>query len=195
MPITYTNRKGVTYVLCRGTTPTGRVRYVFAREPRGEPVDALPAGYTIRESVNGVVSLARARPPTFSPGEIAVVEAAVRRHPQAAHFRVEARRDHIAVHERLGPTADDLLAGLGDIVLPLPGARARVEATLERSSQYAPVLRFRLVDVDRRTFGVERRWYSGGDDEWLPLEMTGPLTEVAGRVVPLLGTEAFFALW
>ena len=55
--VTDTNRKGLTYDLCRGTTTTGRARYVFAREPQGEPVVDLPPGYRIRESVNGVVSL------------------------------------------------------------------------------------------------------------------------------------------
>jgi hypothetical protein len=33
MPVTYTNRKGVTYTLCRTTTKTGKARYVFVREP------------------------------------------------------------------------------------------------------------------------------------------------------------------
>jgi len=44
MAVTYTNRKGTTYVLCRTTTAPGRVRYHFAREPKGDPVEALPAG-------------------------------------------------------------------------------------------------------------------------------------------------------
>ncbi len=34
MPITYTNRKGVTYTLCRGETKTGKPRYYFSRTPR-----------------------------------------------------------------------------------------------------------------------------------------------------------------
>jgi hypothetical protein len=36
MPITYTNRKGVTYHLCRGVTKTGKPRYYFAREPKSD---------------------------------------------------------------------------------------------------------------------------------------------------------------
>jgi len=39
MPVTYTNRKGHTYYLCQGVTKTGKSRYYFAREPRGEPVE------------------------------------------------------------------------------------------------------------------------------------------------------------
>jgi hypothetical protein len=60
MPITYTNRKGVTYTLCRTTTKTGKARYVFVRDPTGrETVAELPEGWKIRESVNDVVSLAQ----------------------------------------------------------------------------------------------------------------------------------------
>lgn len=53
MPITYTNRKGVTYFLCQGTTKTGKQRFYFARDQKGEPRDAIPAGYEIEESIMG----------------------------------------------------------------------------------------------------------------------------------------------
>ena len=55
MSITYTNRKGVTYYLCQGVTRTGKPRYYFAREPQGDPLEQIPAGYIISESVNGIV--------------------------------------------------------------------------------------------------------------------------------------------
>jgi hypothetical protein len=78
MPITHTNRKGVTFYLGRGVTKTGKPRYFFAREPdKGEPVEAIPEGYEILESVNGVVSLAKVRPILIRPEELALVQAAV----------------------------------------------------------------------------------------------------------------------
>ncbi len=57
MSLSYTNRKGTTFYLCRGTTKSGKPRYYFARQPREEPVDTVPEGYSIVESVNAVVSL------------------------------------------------------------------------------------------------------------------------------------------
>lgn len=195
MPLTHTNRKGVTYTLYRATTATGRIRYVFAREPHGEPVETLPAGYVVRESVNGVVSLARDRPAAFAPDEVAAVQAALRRHPKAGLYRVAARPDHIAIYERLGPEADDLVAIFREVGLGYAAAKAPIEHHLEQAASYVPVLRFRLQDRTRRLFGVERRWYLGGDDEWLLLEATGPIEALARQVVPLLGTEAFFELW
>jgi len=194
-PITYTSRKGLTYVLCRTSTPSGRTRYVFAREPRGEILQTLPTGYAIRESVNGIVSLVRERPPAFCRQEIEVVEAAIRGHPKASLYRVAARPDHLAVYERSGPEADDILDILGRVMQPTARARAQVEETLEQGAVYTPVLRFRLLQVESRTFGVERRWYSGTGDRWLPLVRTGPLGELVAQLVPQLGTDAFFELW
>lgn len=52
MPITYTSRKGLTYTLCQGTTKTGKPRYYFARKPKDQVLEQIPAGYTISESVN-----------------------------------------------------------------------------------------------------------------------------------------------
>ena len=63
MRITHINRKGVTFYLGRGVTKTGKPRYLLPREPaKGEPVEAIPEGYKIVESVNGVVSLAKSAP-------------------------------------------------------------------------------------------------------------------------------------
>ncbi len=90
MPITYTNRKGITYYLCRGVTKTGKPRYYFAREPRDEAVEELPEGYAIGESVNGGVSLSQARPSQILPSEVAAVEAELRRLPRAHRYRASS---------------------------------------------------------------------------------------------------------
>src|SRR5438270_369499 len=116
MPVSYTNRKGVTYTLYHGQTRKGKPRYYFGRpgQGQGEPVSEIPPGYTISESVNGVVSLVKDRPtlilpeevgrsltrettpltlsliedrPTLIlPEEVAAVETAVQRHPQARRY-------------------------------------------------------------------------------------------------------------
>ena len=82
MPVNYTNRKGQTYTLYRGQTRSGKPRYYFGRagQGQGEPVTEIPPGYSIIESVNGVVSLAKDRPSLIQPEEVAAVEAAVQRH-------------------------------------------------------------------------------------------------------------------
>jgi hypothetical protein len=43
MSVTYTNRKNLTYYLCKTTTKTGKPRYHFVCEQKGEPLDEIPA--------------------------------------------------------------------------------------------------------------------------------------------------------
>src|SRR2546430_17036092 len=84
MPVSYTNRKGLTYTLYRGQTRTGKPRYYFGRagQSQGDPVTELPPGFTISESVNGVVSLVKNRPSPNPPEGVAALQAAV--HPEPA---------------------------------------------------------------------------------------------------------------
>jgi|SRR5260221_1232530 len=105
MPVSYTNRKGLTYTLYRGQTKTGKPRYYFGREgqSQGEPVTELPPGFTISESVNGVVSLVKDRPSPIRPEEVAAIEAVVQQHPDARRYRVAAKHDRIEIYEQAGP--------------------------------------------------------------------------------------------
>ena len=195
MPITYTNRKGVTYYLCRGSTRTGKPRYTFARQPRDTSVEELPEGFKISESVNGVVSLARDAPTQLLPAEVAAVEAAVCRHPRACKYRVDVRRDRVDIYEQTGADAEDLAPALGLAGFDLRGRMEELREHLERRAHYSPVLRFVLADPADRTFRVERMCYLGSIDDWITLLPTGPLGDLARRLVPTLGTDAFFELF
>jgi hypothetical protein len=194
MPITYTNRKGITYFLCRGVTKTGKPRYYFACEMKGEMVDELPPGYKISESINGIVSLAQDRPSPIFPEEMAVVEAAVKRHPKARNYRVGVKGDQIVVYERVGPDMGELVKifkGIG------PLSRGQVEELQEmedRGAQFTPVLRFILADAEQRTFRAERWCYLGSIDDWIHVGGWGPVDHLAGELIPKLGTDRFFEL-
>lgn len=199
MPVTYTNRKGLTYYLCQGVTKTGKPRYYFAREIKDEPVDEIPDGYEISESVNGVVSLAKKRPALILPEELAAVEATIQNHPKANNYRASVKHNRIDVYERVGPDADDLLSlflqsGLG---VELPGLAGRLQAETDRYSQFTPVIRFILYqsDANRRTFGVQRMCYLGSVDDWIDIGYTGTAAELARQLIPKLGTEQFFDLY
>ncbi len=183
----YTNRKGITYYLCRGQSKTGKARYSFARAPQEPPVTELPAGYTISESVNGVVSLVRERPSLITAAEAALVEAAVRRHPQAHRYRVAVKHKEIAVYEQWGPDAQELTALFAE-ELPYPSTTlaAQMHDVVARTAQYTVVARFLLEDVAARTFKAERAFTSGPSEEWLGVGW-GPLAELARNVVPTLG--------
>lgn len=194
MPITYTNRKGITYYLCQSVGKTGKRRYYFAREPREEAVAQIPDGFKISESVNGVVSLVRDRPTQIWPEEVAAVEAAVRRHPESGDYRVNVKRDRIEIYERVGPDAEDLRAALGLAGVDLPGLIDSIRATQERHGRFEPVLRLILADRERRVFHVERMCYLGRIDGFMPIDARGMVDELARRLIPTLGTDDFFEL-
>jgi hypothetical protein len=197
MPVSYTNRKGVTYTLYRGQTRTGKPRYYFGRtdQGQGEPVTELPLGYTISESVNGVVSLVKDRPALIQPEEEAAVEAAVQQHPEARRYRVAVKGNRIEVYEQVGPDYNALVSELHIPGLSRPGLAEELWALEERHAHYTPVVRFTLRDPKQRLFGSERMSSLGGIDDWLELEQTGPVAELARALVPTLGTDAFFELW
>jgi hypothetical protein len=192
--ITYTNRKGITYYLCRGRTKTGRDRYYFSREVQGELVDELPSGFVISESVNGVVSVAKDRPTRLAAEEVAAVEAALAQHPQAQKYLTRARHDRIEIFEDSAPDLSDLLVDLG-----FRGVRrtALVEELRSRIGgfRYKPVLRFTLDDATERAFRVERMCYLGGIDDWIALNPRGSVADLAQSLIPTLGTDRFFELW
>ena len=193
MPVTYTNHKGLTYYLCKTTTKTGKPRYYFAREQKGEPVDEIPEGFKIGESVNGLVFVRKVRPMQILPKEVAAVEAAVRRHPKSRNYRVNVKHDRIEIHESTGPDVDKLLSCLKGASIPFR-RQEKVREILEQRARFTPVLRFILADARRRIFRAERMHY-GGRNEWFELGHTGPVKRLARQLVPTLGTHAFFELF
>ena len=194
MPVTYTNRKGRTYFLCKGTTKTGKVRYYFARELKGEPVEKIPEGYKISESVNGIVSLVKDRPKLIRQDEIALIEEEIARHPKGRNYKTHAKHDRIIIYEMSGPDAEGFAGILERSGLLLPGMEERIQEHLEQSNQYAAIMQFILSDREQRAFRVQRWCYLGSIDDWIDIEY-GPLDELVRKLIPRLGTEAFFDLY
>jgi hypothetical protein len=192
MQVTYTNRKGKTYYLCQGLTKKGNPRYYFAREPKDELVDEIPEGYEIRESVNGVVSLAKKRPVQILPEEKAAVEATIRRHPKARNYRADVKGKRIVVYERVGPDVEDLSPMLRRIGQLTSTRLGELQEFLDQSARFTPVMRFTLLDKEKRTFYTERWCYLGSIDDWIHIGPSGSVYLLAQRFIPLLGTDALY---
>jgi hypothetical protein len=195
MPVTYTNRKGKTYILCQGTTKTGKPRYYFAREPKGKPLDNIPEGYEIRENINGLVFLAKARPQKILPEEIAAVEAVLKRHPRPHHYRLEAKHDQIVIYERTDRAAEDMLSRMGSLGQLLAHRAGELHATLDRHARFSPVMRFVLDDEKSRAFHAERWCYRGRIDDWIYVSSSSSVKKMARELIPTLGSDAFFDLY
>lgn len=181
----YVNRKGQRYYLCATKTKTGKPRSVFSREVVGAPVAAIPDGFEVAESVNGVVSLRKAGSCQIRDEEVAVVRAALARHRHLRRCKAEARKRELVVYEAH-------VEGLEQLARMFPG-RERELASLAASAPLMPVLRFVLDDEEQRMFVVERMCYRGSVDGWYGLD-GGPLEELAERYIRHIGKESFFEL-
>ena len=198
MVVTYTNRKGRKYYLCQGVTKTGKPRYYFSREQKGNVVDEIPAGYEITESVNGVVSLSKVRPKLLLDAEINKVRKAIEKHPEGHKYRIDVKSKVIMIYEPLGPDmhelADILASGLGLSGAALEDLGERLAREHEIYTRYTPVMRFTLSDTEKRLFRAERVGYSG-EGSWIDVEDGKPIEELAESLIPTLGTDEFFELW
>ncbi len=192
MPISYTNRKGTAFFLCQGMTKTGKVRYYFARESKGKMIEQIPPGYEITESVNGVVSLARARTLLILDDEVTLIDKALKRHPNGSNYRMDVKHNQIIIYEGNGPDVDGILALFGKNIPRPAGAIKQLKAQLESYTHFKAVMRFILTDPGEGLYAAERWCYSGSIDDWISMGKSGKLERLARQLIPTLGTDDFF---
>lgn len=195
MPITYTNRKGRTYYLCQGVSKTGKPRYYFATAVKGIEVKRIPEGYVISESVNGVVSLAKDIPSLILEREINVVKEAVQKHPKAKNYRVSVKSDRIEIYEHVGPDLDSMFEELPKYLGLAASQKKRLQAIDDVRGQFAPVMRFIVADEQQRLFRAQRMCYRGSIDDWIDIGYDKSFDAMISRLIPKLGTDAFFELF
>ncbi len=188
MSVTYTSRKRRTYFLCQGITRSGKPRYYFAIEPKDKRVEKLPDGYQVQESVNGIVSLVRIRPSLLSKEDIIAVEAALQIHSQAIRYRVSIKSEHITIYEMVGPDLAELSASMGCAL-----DRDTIKRLENSHTQFQPIMRFILKDKAKHLFTAQRMSYFG--DNWVGIEFDQPISALAARLIPKLGTDAFYDLF
>ena len=189
MPVTYTNRKGVTYTLYRKIGAEGTSHFAFSRKSDSEPVDELPPGFRISESPNGRVSLAKDRPALIHAEELAAVETEIQRHPRAKNYRIASKQKRIEIYAKVGPDVVDLYHEMLAEGLALPGREKQMQEIDEQFAQFSPLLRFTLRDPAQRTFSAEQLTSHRGVDRWRDLGQTGSAAELAKSLVPTLGAE------
>ncbi len=189
MAFAYTNRKGRTYYLHRRKTKTGKGRHVFARTLGAGALDEVPEGYEVQESINGVVSLAMARPQLITDLENQAVQSAMARQPLDG-YRLEVRANIVTVYEpeRGGAALGAALDGLSPFGLP-----AAREKDWVAGGNFRPVLRFILDDEPTRSFCVQRMTYRGEGGWSYPLDR-GKIADLVKEFLPHLGQESFYDL-
>ncbi len=186
MAFGHTNRNGRTYHLHKRETKRG-TRYVFAREPGEGAVEEIPEGYEIRESVNGIVSLGKARPRKIAEDEEQVVRSAMA-DLGLDNYRVEVEPDAIVV---FGP--DKSRGELEAIIrfLGPHGQRPDAMDVLTRGMRYSPVLRFVIANEHKRVFHAQRMTYRA-EGGWSRALGIGAISDLAEEFLPHLGRDSFY---
>ena len=190
MAYTYTNRKGLTYYLCQTLTKNGKTRYYFAREPKNAPVEKMPDGYQVDESVNGIVSVVKARPKLIFSEELVSVKVGLERLPQSHKYRATIKDDQIVIYESRGSDMGEVLAGLGWEVPTSLGQEFH-----ERHAQFSPIMRFILEDPEGRIFSPQRWCFRGSIDDWINVWNPDKIEILVKELLPKLGADRFYELY
>jgi hypothetical protein len=194
----YENRMGVVYYLQEGKTTTGKPTYYTSKKPTGIPLAALPEGYEFYERPDTAqVVVRRARSSSITEFERKQVEAIVLRASGLEHVVVEIDGDALVVHTPSvsGADADREMSMLGGSFFGLATARAEeYRAERLRHCQYMKMLRFELVDPDKREYRAERWCFRGSIDNWISLSGCGSLAKIVEKYAKHLDRESFFEL-
>lgn len=153
----------------------------------------MPQGYEFAENVNGQVSVRKIRAPLIQPEELAAVRAALSAAPECAPYRAAVERDAIVIYQPSMWPAE--LEELARMITGGTGMLDRMRDFAANNATYSPLVRFVLDDRSRRTFNVDRRFFSG-DEGWLPIAWGQRLEPAVRQAVRRLGPkgpkDAFF---
>jgi hypothetical protein len=191
MTIQYINRRGDTYFLHRGQTKAGKPKWFFSTKQAGELASSVPEGFEIYENYNAQVFLRKIVPRLVTEEEVATVEKGIRTLAKLNYFVTEVKEGSIIVYLSNGNTAF-----LENSIISRFGIRDRAALwrEMQRFLTYSPMMRFNLVDQQRRRFAVDRWCFLGSIDDWFPLAASGELSKLVKKCVPHLGQESFFEL-
>ena len=196
----YTNRLGKIYYLREGKTKTGKSRYFFSTQKngKGKTLDHIPEGYEVYEHPeNAQVFLRKKRPQLITDIEKQFVKKHTDVLKRSKRYLVDCKDEYITIYES-NTDIDNLKNILGDFLKQTP-ARSGVDrddamTTLVNAADrnYTAMLRFHLVDKERRTFTVERFCFLGSIDDWIYLDGPDTLNNLGKKYINLLGTDELF---
>ena len=99
------------------------------------------------------------------------------------------------IYERTNPGIDHLeplIRRIGGISL---ARRASLQEFLDQSARFSPVMQFTLLDEQDRSFFAQRWRSLGSMDGWVNVGPIGSTEHLARKLIPRLGTDAFFDIY
>ena len=190
MSYAHTNRHGVVYYLHQRADKRGTVRFSFARDVGDGALAAIPEGYEVRETANGVVSLAKIEPRLISEIEERIVRAAL---PKQAQTSAGAATVGIAIYDVMTYEVEIRGATIFINEGKATGLANLLGRTAVGKTRFSPVLRFDLTDEKTRRFSAKRMTYRG-EGGWSHSVALGDLRAVVAETVARLGKDSFFEL-
>jgi len=184
----YTNYKGETYYLHKGTGKKGGSQYSFSKKEVGAPVKSIPKGYEIYEDTNGRVFLRKTVPPKISKEELSVVENSIRQYAKLKDYKIDVKGKAITIYLPDQET-DDLRSCFDSLVFI---NHSLLDKSLKNILTYSPMMRFILTDQKGRKFRVERADFL--DDDWFLLDGPNDLQKLAKKYCRHLGKDSFYDL-
>jgi hypothetical protein len=110
---------------------------------------------------------------------------------------VDAKARQITVDEYAGTDPQEVVQRWSER-FGLPGfvneRLAGFEAERLVQGQFAPVMRFTLINDQKRRFKAERMCYLGSIDDWIVIAFDKSIKELARALIPALGSDEFFEL-
>ena len=192
--VTYTNRMGDTYYLHEGRTKTGKVRYFVAKTRREGVLSAMPEGFELSESINGVVSVRKIDLSAASVPEAdaALARGEMARHPHLRDHRIEIIKGEIVVFEPTSGTSPDWATEVASPFFMRSQSPDIRGGRLRRRVRYGPVMKF-VPSPEHSDYRVHRMTYRG-DGGWSWPLASGSLDELLKRFLGCVGTDEFFEL-
>jgi hypothetical protein len=150
--IEYINRKRQTYYLHQSQTKTGKPKYFFSLKKEGILVNTVPDGWEIYENPNAQVFLRKIRPKLITDEEINIVKKGLEEFGQLKYHLIEVKDDTITIY-----VADQDVDALTKILESFPLVTpSKITEAINNSLSYSPMMRFILIDKNRRVFGSQR---------------------------------------
>jgi len=200
MAVHYTNRVGKMYYLREGKTKSGKPRYFFSAQQhgKGEVVNRIPDGYEIYEHPeNAQVFLRKMRPQLITDLEKLLIKKAVKALQRSKRYLIDCKDENITIYESSADVGEvkNILSDFLKHTPLLPGMTAddAMNVLVNATNQhYTAMLRFRLVDKERRTFTAERFCFRAAIDDWINICGPENLKTLVEMYIEMLGTDSFF---
>jgi len=184
------NRKGKTYYLHCGKTTKGKDRYYFSLKDNEPLSETIPDGYEIYENPNAQVFLRIIQPKIITDIEKAMVDKGMKRYSKVKDYQIDIKKETITIY--LANQDSGELSGILESMARFHTPTAPIDQILNETLTFSPMLRFILVDEEKREFVAQRYCFRGSVDDWIDIGGPTSLEKLVKKFVKHLGQESYY---